>query len=218
MQIAAIDHGLTLAAPTEGYIRTPGLHMSDLYNSLYKDLDPKRFDKRDADGNPLPFDDTRMEVGTSFEEVLEPAVRARVIGAERPGEYVTQHTADCVYSRVVVRVGDSACPCGAGVIYSPDHFLFNGVFRLGEFKATWLSIKKGLKDRRFDKWHTQMRVYCFHLGTPYARLYALFMNGDYTTFSPQLLAWDIEYSYKELFEEWQTLLRHGRRKGLIPLA
>ena len=218
MRIEQIDHGLTLAAPTEGYVRTPGLHMSDLYSSLYRELDPKRFDKRDPSGNPLPFDDLRMEVGTSFEEVLEPAVRSRIVGAERPGEYATQHATDCVYVRSPVRVGDAVCPCGAGVIYSPDHFLFNGVFRLGEFKATWLSIRKGITDRRFDKWHTQMCVYCYHLGTPFARLYALFLNGDYTNYSPQLLAWDIEYPQKRLFEEWNGLLRHGRKKGLIPCA
>lgn len=216
MIIQPIEHGLILAAPTEGYVRTPGLHMSDIYNSLYKGLDPKRFDKRDADGNPLPFDDLRMEVGSAFEEALEPVLRARVIEASRPGEFATQHARDCVHVRTKVEVGDPVCSCGAGVIYSPDHFLFNGVFRLGEFKLTWMSIRKGLHDKRFDKWFCQMKVYCHHLGTQHARLYVLFINGDYTNYSPMLLAWDIEFTVKETTEEWNTLLRHGRKKGLIP--
>lgn len=215
MQISPIEHGLILAAPTEGYVRTPGLHMSEIYGSLYKGLDPKRYDKRDAAGNPLPFDTLRMEVGTAFEEALEPALRARIITAERPGEYATQHPRDCRYHRIPVRPGDPPCPCGAGVIFTPDHFLFNGVFRLGEFKLTWMSIRKGLKDRRFDKWFCQMKAYCYHLGTPYARLYVLFINGDYTDHSPQLLAWDIEFSQKELTEEWSILLRHARTKGML---
>lgn len=216
MKLEPIEHGLTLAAPTEGYVRTPGLHMSEIYNDLYKGLNPKRYDKRDEHGNPLPFDDLRMEVGTSFEEVLEPAIRQRIFGAERPGEYVTQHASDCVHQRTTVYPGDPPCRCGAGVIFTPDHFLFNGVFRVGEFKVTWMSIRKGLTDKRFDKWFCQIKVYCYHLGTTHARLYVLFMNGDYTNYSPVLLAWDIEFSQKELREEWAMLRRHAQRKGMLP--
>lgn len=212
MQITPIEHGLVLAAPTEGYIRTPGLHISDLYGELYRGIDPQRFG---GEGGP---DTLKMEIGTAFEEALEPAIRKRIIHAERPGEYVTQHAVDCVHRAVVVAVGDAPCPCGAGVIYSPDHFLFNGVFRLGEFKLTWMSIGKGIHDKRFDKWKTQMKVYCYHLGTPYARLYALFVNGDWSfkfRSGPQLLAWDIEFSQKEMREEWNTLLRLAQKKGML---
>jgi hypothetical protein len=210
------EHGLILSAPTEGYVRSPGLHMSDLYGSLYKELDPKRFDKRDAQGNPLPFDELRMELGSTFEEALEPILRKRVITAERPGEFVTQHAVDCVHTRTPVAIGDAPCSCGAGVIYSPDHFLFNGVFRLGEFKLTWMGIGKGIRDPKFDKWFTQMKVYCYHLGTPYARLYAFFVNGDYSDMSPQFPPpWDIEFTQKEMFEEWMALVRHGRKKGMF---
>lgn len=209
MRIDPLDHGLILNAPTEGYVRTPGLHISELYNSLYADLEPARYAKGDGP------DMLKMEVGTSFEDVLEPAIRKRIVGAERPGEYATQHAVDCIHHKPV-RVGDPVCPCGAGIIYSPDHFLFNGVFRLGELKLTWMSIRKGINDHRFLKWFTQMRVYCYHLGTPYARLYALFINGDYTNYSPQLRAWDIEFTQKELTEEWRVLLRQGRKMGVIP--
>lgn len=216
MKIDEIDHGLILSAPTEGYVRTPGLHMSDIYDSLYKGLNPKRYDKRDpVTGEPLPFDELRMEVGTSFEEVLEPAVRERVVGAERPGEYATQHQSDCLYAGTRVLVGDPTCPCGAGVIYSPDHFLFNGVFRLGEFKVTWMSIRKGLTDPRFDKWFCQIKAYCYHLNTVYARLYGLFINGDYKTYTPDLKSWDITFTQKELREEWSLLLRHARKQSML---
>lgn len=218
MILTPIEHNLVLAAPTEGYVRTPGLHMSDIYSSLYKGLNPKRYDKRDKDGTPLPFDDLKAEIGSAFEEALEPIIRKRIITAERPGEYATQHAADCVHVRTPVRVGDAPCPCGAGVIFSPDHFLFNGVFRLGEFKLTWMSVGKGIRDRRFDKWWTQMKVYCHHLGTPFARLYALFVNGSWDggrPSEPLLCCWDVEFSMKETAEEWATLLRHARKEGML---
>ena len=123
MRLDQIDHGFIFNAPTEGYVRTPGLHMSDLYSSLYKGLNPKRYDKRDAAGNPLPFDALKSEIGTAFEEALEPLIRSRLIAAERPGEFATQHADDCVYAGNHTPVGGPVCPCGAGVIYSPDHFL-----------------------------------------------------------------------------------------------
>src|SRR3990167_3621640 len=150
MIIEHLAHGLELGKPTEGYVRTPGLHISEIYNSLYKGLNPKRFDKRDADGNPLPFDMLRMELGSAFEEALEPIIRERIIDAVRPGEFATQHSVGCVCYKTRVSVGDAVCSCGAGIIYSPDHFLFNGLFRLGELKLTWMSIAKGIHDPSFD--------------------------------------------------------------------
>ena len=96
--------------------------------------------------------------------------------------------------------------------------MFNGVFRLGEFKLTWMSLSrsKGLRDPKFDKWFCQMKAYCYHLGTQHARLYAFFVCGDYTDMSPQFPPpWDIEFTQKELQEEWNTLLRHARKKGML---
>ena len=217
MRITEINHGLTLAAPTEGYVRTPGLHLSDIYNSLYKKLDPKRYDRRDEAGNPTPFDTVAGEIGTAFEEVLEPVLRRRIISAERPGEFATQHASDCVHTRTTVKVGDPVCACGAGVIYTPDHFFFNGAFYLGEFKTTRMSSAKGLTDRKFDKWFCQIKTQCYHLKTLFARLYVLFILGDWSDKSPEFRAWDIEFTDKETTEEWLTLLRHGRREGMIPV-
>ena len=237
MHLEPIEHGLILSAPSEGYVRSPGLHMSDLYGSLYKHLNPKRYDKRDAEGNSLPFDELRMELGSAFEEALEPVLRQRLVGTERPGEFVTQHAAYCPKRITTVVIGDAPCFCGAGVIYSPDHFLFNGVFRLGEFKLTWMTIASGLRDRKFDKWFCQKKVYCHHLDTPHARLYAYFVNGHgkwewykvpdvwnpnhpegLCPPGPLLLAWDIEFTQKELDNEWSVLVRHGRKVGLIPCS
>jgi hypothetical protein len=215
MIVTEIDHHLSLAQGTPGYVRSPGLHMSALYGSLYQQLEPSRFKK---DSSP---DATRMEVGLAFEETLEEAIGRRLLG-ERPGEFVTQHGHECRHYGAEVTIGDSVCYCGAGVAYSPDHLIWNGdgVFRVGEFKVTWMSIKQGIRDPRFAKWWTQIMAYCFHLGTRYARLYALFINGDYTWKDPyggpHLRCWDVEFQQHELSDEWATLVRHGRKVGLLP--
>lgn len=189
MRIRELEHGLNLAQPSEGYVRSEGLHMSDLYGSLYQALEPKRFR---AGGK---FDTTKMEVGTSFEEVLEPVLASRLLGS-RPGEFVTQD--------------------GHDIIFSPDYlFDIDGELVLGEFKLTWYSSKGAPDNAKFDKWHTQIKCYLKHLQLKRARLYALFVNGNYKPPSPQLLAWDITYTQREIDDEWNAVLRHAKKAGLV---
>ena len=54
MRLDQLEHGLILNTPTEGYVRTPGLHMSDLYGSLYKGLNPKRTTSETQTATPFP--------------------------------------------------------------------------------------------------------------------------------------------------------------------
>lgn len=201
MKITEIDHQLDLAAPSEGYVRSPGLHMSEIYNSLYAKLEPDRFAKG---GKP---DETKMELGTSFEEVLEPVLARRLVG-ERPPEFAA------LPSGKIVKVGTPG-----SIAFSPDQLIFNGVMRLGEFKCTWMSIRNGIQDKRFDKWFTQMKAYCYPLKTRWAKLYVLFVNGDYSYKPPnggaQLRAWDVEFTQRELDDNWAMLMRHARQEKML---
>ncbi len=215
MEITRVDCDLDLSKPTEGYVRTPGLHMSEIYNSLYAEMYPDKYAKGSFSD---PSCQTKMSLGTSFEEVLEPALAQRLLG-NRPGEFVTQHDARCVHTRSAVKVGDPVCPCGAGVIYSPDYLFFNGHMTLGEFKCTWYSIRQGITDKKFDKWFTQMKAYCYHLQCNHARLYVLFVNGDYSwkppDGEPHPERFEIRFSDDELLKNWNMLLRHARKKGML---
>lgn len=213
MRIVPIAHGLDLNKPTEGYVRTPGLHMSDIYGSLFKKLDPKRFNK------PGPPDELAMEYGTAFEESLEEAIAGRLsermLGA-RPGEFAAMPDGR------VVAVGTPG-----SIIFSPDHFLFNGVTRLGEFKSTRMTISGGIRDEKYDKWYVQMKAYAKPLRMRFARLYVLFINGHgkWKPFEvpevgllpsgPLLLAWDIEFTQRELDDNWAMLMRHAREEGML---
>lgn len=197
MQIERFDHGLDLAKPTASYVRSPGVHASDLYNALFQEIDAARYDKRDpATGDPLPPDATKMELGISFEEVLERVLAERLFGlAERLGEFRSPEN----------------------VIYTPDHLFYDQPeLELGEFKCTWYSAKYAPLDKRFDKWWCQMKLYAYWLKIRRARLYALFVNGDYKPPTPQLLAWRVQFTERELEANYQMVMRFARRKGLLP--
>ena len=196
MQITPIKHGLELGLSAPGYVRSPGPHASDLYGALFEALEPKRFDKS------RPMDVHKLELGMAFEEALEEALKARLIGT-RPGEFTSEE----------------------GVIFSPDLLLFEkGRTRVGEIKLTWMS-SRGLAEAdlggfppKFDKWLCQIKLYARWLDTCYARLYALFVNGDYDRsrgMSPELLAWDLEFTTRELEENYQMVMNHARHVGLL---
>jgi hypothetical protein len=136
MEATAIDHGLVLAQGF-GAPRTPGLHMSDLYGALYAALDPARYGK----GGAPPLE--KFELGMAFEDMLEEGLKRRLVLAEgsgRPGEFVTEHEAGCPNGAAPLDP-EHPCHCGAGIVYSPDLLIFNGVTRLGEIKLTFMSTK-----------------------------------------------------------------------------
>lgn len=198
--------------PTVG--RSTGRHMSDLYNDLYQDLEPKRFDKT------KPMDVLRVTAGLALEKALEQALISELgplLGGERPGELMT---------------------ADGKVAFSPDLILFDhrGTV-LGEIKVTWMSCREcpisevaakatgltanwdGEEDfgwpAKFNKYFTQMMDYCYHIGTRHARLIIYFVNGDYRPPAPVLLGWDFVFTDREMEEEWQKTLNHARHKGLL---
>lgn len=135
MKITPIKVDIDLAA--SDLVRSPGLHMSTIYNALYADLYPQRYKTDGA------FDRTRMGMGFVLEEILEDAFARRITslggyGAFRPREFKTAE----------------------GVAFSPDYIIDNGVTRLGESKLTWMS-SAGMpseptttvpEDERYGKW------------------------------------------------------------------
>lgn len=203
--------GLTLGGSAAG--RSPGLHMSDIYNDYFQLSEPKRYDKS------KPMDMVRVEAGLVFEEMLEDGLQARfglMLGGERPGEFTTVE----------------------GIHYTPDLILFDGRGTvLGEIKLTWLSAREcpispcmekrtgipsnwdGHSDvafpRKFDKYFVQMMSYCYHLRTSHARLLVYFVNGNYRPPAPALLSWDFTFSKIELVENWRMMMNHARTRKLI---
>ena len=168
--------------------------MSDIYGSLFKELEPKRYDQ----GEPLPL--LRFEAGLALENILEQGLRQRLV--ERPGEFTTKE----------------------GIIFSPDLILFNGTTRVGEMKLTWMTSGTAPRElsnsfpQKWDKWVVQMMSYCHCLETADARLIGFFINGDYPKnrkYSPELLAWDVTFTPRELSENWQMMINWARKKKML---
>lgn len=169
-------------------VRSPGLHMSDIYGALYKELDPKRYTND-------PWNEMALAMGTAWEKHLEWLLVSQGYPCVRPDAFLTTE----------------------GIGFSPDLLITNGVLRLGEIKLTWMSSEADLTDPRFDKYLTQMKAYCHHLETPSARLFAGHVNGGggYGKPDPRLAIYDLEFTARELRENWDMLLRFARQRKML---
>lgn len=208
--------------------RAPGLHASTIYNDLYQDLEPERYV---SDRTPPPL---LLEIGLILETSLEEGLKRRMAAApgesiERPGEFTYASEFEGV-----------PFECH----YNPDLFIFNGEFRIGEIKATKMSptiegykapetaeiIKAFYRGdqaaaqlvatipfaKKFDKYWTQIKLYCFFQRTLFGRLYAFFINGTYKPdLDPVFLAWDVTFEMDELENNYSRCLYHALHKGMI---
>lgn len=177
--------------------RSGGVHVSDLYNSLYRTLQPNRYAKKGALVDS-PFDPGIMALGLAWEAHFEKVLKAAGVDAERPGEFTTKE----------------------GVTFSPDLLINNGGTRGGEIKLTRYAIAP-ITDDRFAKWRTQMMAYGHHLQIADWTLYAFHIlgtnnyNDPLELRNPTLVETHIEFTKAEMAEEWGILVRHGQQLKLL---
>lgn len=161
-----------------------GLHLSSIIKALCIGLDPKRFG-----GGPTSATYVRFEIGFAFEELLSrrsPPTRGLISQAsvERDG---VQGTIDVLDIRA-------------------DPYVVH------ESKATWMSAKNTPDSTKMQHWIWQIKGYCHMVGTHRARLEVLFVNGDYKPMEPCFKAWDLEFSQRELKDNWTMLM--NQRKAM----
>ena len=201
-------------------VRSEGLHQSDIIKVMMKELEPKRFDKRDkVTGEPLPMDWVKIEAGFAFETILEDGLAARHPNLIRPGEVELD-----------------------GITGSPDG-LDIGTLQLKEYKATWMSsgldnetveaaragvqravdlYNDAIQHKKFWHWFVQVKGYLHMLSVTYGydtfscELIPFFVMGNYRDSGPQLLSWSIDFTPRELAENWQMLINVGKSKGMFP--
>ena len=213
--------GRSMAAREASPTRGVGVHMSDIYGRLYQKLDPKRYAGGGFDGVAW----SRIELGLALEEMLEEGLVRRLM--ERPGEF---RTPEGIYYNP------------DGLLFDSERI--DGVVRdlvVCELKLTWMTTKDcpitseqaenaGLTwdetvswdgdpsaafPPKFDKYFTQIKSYCYHLGTNHARLIVFFVNGDKRPPVPCILAWDIEFNEIELVEEWSMMVNFAKEEEML---
>lgn len=188
MKIIPVDHGLDLQA--SDLVRSPGLHVSDIYTGLYQCLEPKRY-RKDSQPNPV-----LMAMGTAWEKHLEYLLLKNGINASRPAEFRSEE----------------------GIYFSPDLIIFNGETRIGEIKLTSMSARDMPTEPttcfpgKMSKYLTQIMSYALKLGVEHARLYVLFLHQPH---DPQFRCYDIEFTDQELRDNWSMMMNFARSKGML---
>lgn len=170
---------------SEGMERSPGLHVSE----IYRDLAIRAGLLDDSDDNPPPNNHTTL--GFIWETVIEKALRNLLPdGVTRPGEFIVD-----------------------GIACSPDGV--DKFWRVHEYKCTWKSSNHDIQDKKHWMWMVQIRAYCYVMNATRARLHVFFVNGDYRGSGPQLKVWDLEFTQRELDENWKMLVNHAKSKGWL---
>lgn len=200
MRILACGPDPDLLMSTTGDDREPGLHLSDITRRMNYERDSK------LTPDSVP-DQMTLERGHTWERLLELALATR---HKRPGHRPPQLQED-------------------GIWMSPDWVNPDGDIQMEEWKATKKSMRRGFDDISWS-WMPNIMAYVRtaarqKLITRLAvRIRLWWINGDYTyetkTSDLHLLQEyhkvDIEFTRRELDENWRAILQAGRRYGLLP--
>jgi hypothetical protein len=187
MIVTPVAHGLDLLK--SDLVRSPGLHASDIYGDLYQQLEPNRYKKDQPLNAPL------MALGTAWEKHLEYLLLINGAKVYRPGELMSSD----------------------GIAFSPDLIMFNGHTRVGEIKLSSMSAESMPVEEtnnlppKFDKYLAQMKLYAYWLELRHGWLAML---SIYRPHLPELRCFNLEWSERELQENWQMHDNHSKHEGM----
>ncbi len=184
----------TLELPPPKQARSEGVHGSNIIRSIA--LKVGFLDKKWATGLNLtdaheitdPKAILRMRIGLAWEEHILPSLPDVV---DHPGEMELQ-----------------------GIYMTHDGESVDRVFTgsrgyeviVHEVKVTYKSSRKAADLKSQWMWLTQMKAYCKGLNTRYARIYILFICGDYTyPIEPEYRVFEIEFTEEEINQNWSMI-------------
>ena len=175
-------------ADEEGLTRSPGLHLSQIYRDIEQTIKPK---DEWCSQEELAF---FAAGGFLWERVFSLAHAEAVASGDliRPGEFELD-----------------------GIIGSPDMIRVSD-WTLQETKMTWRSVRKFESlERYFWAWLVQVKGYSKMIGTNTAEIHAFFVAGDWRPPIPCVKSVRLEFSDRELHENWSMLVNHSRRRGWL---
>jgi len=175
-------------ADSEGLTRSPGLHLSTIYRDIERAIKPK--DEWCTQEELEMFG----AVGFMWERVYSMAHRDAVENGDliRPGEFQLD-----------------------GVIGSPD-FIHVPSWTLVETKACFRSARKfDSLEKNFWTWLCQVKSYSLMIGTNVAEIHCFFVCGDWKPPTPCVRSVRLEFTDRELQENWDMIIRHARGRNWI---
>ena len=174
--------GPLIISPEQSSPRSPGLHVSEVIHHIVTTMGIR---DEWADGDQL---NEYAQIGRVWEVLI-----ARELAAAQ-------------FSEGYIRPGAIECD---GLIGSPDDVYLDAKDPcICEYKVTWRSSAHDLRTK-FRPWFWQVGSYCHMLGLFKAKLYALFVCGNWKPPVPCRKAWEINFSASELREIWTMMLRNA---------
>jgi hypothetical protein len=175
-------------ADAEGLTRSPGLHLSTIYRDIERTIKPK---DEWCTQEELAF----FGAGGFLWERAFSLCHAEAVATEdivRPGEFELD-----------------------GIIGSPDLIRVSD-WTLLETKATWKSVKKfDALERWFWPWIVQTKGYAKMIGTNVCEIHVFFICGDWRPPVPCARSVRIEYTDRELEENWSMCVNHATKRGWL---
>jgi hypothetical protein len=121
--------------------------------------------------------------------------------------------AEAVSNGDMVNIGEIECD---GISGTPDRVTWEP-FRIIELKCRWMAARKfDSLERNFFLELMQIKSYCYMIGTDEAELHVFFVAGDWRPPVPQSRSVLLEFTERELAENWQQIISHSRKKGWLP--
>lgn len=163
-------------------------HLTDIIKSIEKQIGAG------YKGPGFKERELTMEVGFIWEDVL-----SHVLGR-----------------RMGARFGEVECD---GIVGSPDGIgddpLGTVDVVLEEYKCTWRSTRRVPTKDWY--WMCQCKSYIHMLGIhpPVAIMRILYLMGDYKGSGPLYKVARIEYTEKEVWENWQMIVNHAKDRGWL---
>jgi len=178
-------------ADEEGLTRSGGLHLTPIIKDIEQTIKPRDLWCTDEE---LAFFGAG---GFMWERVYSEAMRDSLLGDEllvRPGEVTLD-----------------------GITGSPDLLrISSGDVVLIETKCTWRGLRKWESlEKNFWAWLVQTKAYCLMVGTTITEIHVFFVAGDWRPPVPCVRAIRLEYTDRELNENWLMLVKHAKNRGWL---
>jgi hypothetical protein len=185
MEIVEVDEdfkALGSGVPRTSAHDTGKIHLSDVAHFIDHKMKFTKFSQ-----GAMKWDmNLAAEIGFSWEEVL-----SRALG-----------------DRYAARLGEVEVD---GIVGSPDGLSANDPYRRSEiineeYKATWRGVRQTPDENWY--WMTQFKSYCYMLGVDTTLVRALHVNGDYKGSGPLYRVHRVQFTDRELRENWELIIRH----------